>query len=288
MPAERELALGVLGFLDTPPPRFVRAASRAGFHSVSLRVGGSRAQVAADLSLNLRSVDETEDALLSTGTKVLDVEVLRLHGDRAGSATLRQRTEDAVALAGRFAARHLIVVNEDLDRDACVRALRSVAAVADEQAPGLQVCLEFMAFSATRDLASAADVVRRTEVRSVAVLVDTLHFARTNGRVEELTAAGDVLAPYVQVCGIPRRRRRTATRSALIAEATGRRALPGRGTGAEHAVLRAIRRGSALSLEAPRRGDRLRRPEDRAHVGFLALQQMRADVDKRQWSGGVR
>jgi sugar phosphate isomerase/epimerase len=264
----RELALGVLGFLDTPAPEFVRTAAAAGFDSVSLRVGGSRTSVAADLSQHPELLAPTEAALASTGIRVLDVEVLRLYPDETGSPSLAERAEAVLGLAARLGARNVIVVNQGLDPDECVRALRLVCDLASVTAPGVLVCLEFMAFSATRDLVAAADIVRRADRSAAAVLVDALHLARTHGGSADLVAATDVLAPYVQVCGIPSG---DPGRDALVAEATTARRLPGRGTGEEMVVLRAVASDCAVSLEAPRRSDRRRSPERRAHAGMKAL-----------------
>lgn len=267
----RELALGVLGFLDTPAPQFVRTAHAAGFDSVSLRVGGSRTAVAADLTQHPDLVAETVDALTSTGVRVLDVEVLRLRADVSGEPSLDQRAEAALALAARLGARNIIVINEDLNPEECARAVRRVCDLASAAGLDLRVCLEFMAFSATPDLAAAAHVVRQAEHPSAAVLVDALHLARTGGTAADLRAAADVLAPYVQVCGIPSHGPAREERDALITEATTARRLPGRGTLGELVVLRTAPRDCAVSLEAPRRRDSVRSPRTRARAGMRAL-----------------
>jgi sugar phosphate isomerase/epimerase len=259
-----ELALGVLPYLDTPAPAFVEAAAAAGFDAVSLRVSGSRTPVAADLAVHPALLDETAAALDATGVRVLDVEVLRLY---AGDRALERRAEEAVLLGRRFGARHLITINQDLPVDACARALRRVCDVASAEPGSPQVCLEFMAFSATTDLSAAADVVRRAEHPLAAVLLDTLHFSRTGGRPAEVGDHLDVLAPYVQVCGVPRR----PSARGLMHEATRSRRLPGRGTGDDLAVLSVVPDEWAISVEAPVRRDRRRSAARRAQASFDAL-----------------
>lgn len=259
MAERRELALGVLGFLDTPAPAFVRIAAEARFDAVSLRVGGSRMPVAADLSAHPEQVDEALAALATTGTRVLDVEVLRLND----AVDFADRAERSLALGRRFGARHLIVVNENLSAAAAASAMRGVCRLAE----GIQVCLEFMAFSATPDLAAAVDVVRRSECGNAAVLVDTLHLARTGGRPEEVTDHLDVLAPYAQICGVPRR----WPSRGLVHEATRSRRLPGYGTGADRELLRVIPPCWALSVEAPVWGDHRRSAEVRARRSYEAI-----------------
>lgn len=267
MIAGREVALGVLGFLDIPAPELVRVAADAGFDSVSVRVTGSRGPVAADLRDDPRTLARTLRALEETGLSVLDAEVLRL-----ARATPSDEAARAIDAARTLGARHIIAVNTDLREEECAERLASVCALADGS--GLRICLEFMRFSATPDLESACRIVEAVGHPCAAVLVDALHLHRSGGTardVETLAAPRPGLFPYIQVCGVPPAPPEPVDPDLLFREAVSARLLPGDGVNDLRALVDAVGPATPLSVEAPVAGDRRRRPAQRARVAAAAL-----------------
>lgn len=271
--AGHEVALGVLDFLDVPASELVRVAARTGFDSVALRVSGSRGPVAADLRADPAGVVRTVQELADSDVSVLDVEVLRL-----ASTTPPDEAARALDLAALLGARHLLAVNTDLPPDRCIEEFARVCALATGS--GVRVCLEFMAFSATRDLASAMSIVETAGHPVGAVLVDALHLYRSGGSLADVMAASSKPGqriPYVQVCGIPAGSP-GPSQDDLLREAVEARLLPGDGIEDLPGFVSAV--GTVpLSVEAPVAGDRQRSPEARARAAFAGLARALARPD---------
>lgn len=240
----REVSLSVLPFLDVPAPEFVGIAAAARFRSVTLRVTGSVDPVPADLR-DPRQLEATARRLAECGLTVTDVEVLRL-GPDLDPDQLRWAVDAAAALG----ARHLLTVNSGwVDREPLVKQLSHVRELAN--AVGVRPCLEFMKFSWSRTL---EDAVSAAVEAGTAVLVDTLHLARSGGGPEQVQAAidryGMGLFPYIQVCDAPAV---APPDSALRGEAVHARLLPGAGALPLYGTLAVLPDGLPLVVEAPTR-----------------------------------
>jgi sugar phosphate isomerase/epimerase len=179
--------------LDAPPPQLVTAAARAGFDAVGVRVRPAADEPAYPMLDDTQMMRETVARLADTGTRVLDVEVLRLRPD--------SRHEDALRIldAGvRLGARAALVICNDPDEARLVDRLAAVCAAAGER--GLRACLEFMIFSSVRTLADALRIVQRTAHPAGAILVDALHLQRSGGTPAEVAATRNRLLPYAPLC----------------------------------------------------------------------------------------
>ncbi|MEU3273073.1 TIM barrel protein [Saccharomonospora sp. NPDC006951] len=255
----RHLALACLDFLDTDPEVFVAAAAEAGFDAVTLRVAGSREPVVADLGADARRRHRVLAALEATGLGVLDVEVIRLNGRLSGN-----EIGCVVELAAECGARHLLVVNEELEPAEAVDALTAI--VADARAAGIRPCLEPMAFTRCRTLAEA---IATAVPAGAGILIDALHLHRSGGSAAEVAAAvrqhGHDLFPYLQLCDAPR-----AAPPDLRAEALAGRLLPGQGE-LDLAGLLAVLPDAAVSVEAPTVTTRELSPDGRARAAASSV-----------------
>lgn len=161
---------------------------------------------------------EVRRRLDATGVVALDVEpvILSRSGD-PGDALV----DTAVALG----ARHVLVASRHPDRAATIDRFGELC---DRAAAGGVTCvLEFLPVFAVGNLAAALGVVRAAGRRNGAVLVDSLHLARSCGTpagVGELAAAEPALFPYLQIADAPAQRP-----DDLYDEAVNGRLLPGEG-----------------------------------------------------------
>ncbi len=241
-----ETALACLTLLDQSPPQIVDAAAAAGFDAVTLRLvdrgPGDGNPLVGDTPLRR----ETIARLRHHGIGVLDVEVVRMYDDTEPTA-LRPVLESAAALG----ARYVLVVN--LDEDAA-RAAETFAGICVEaSALDLTPALEFMVFSATRDVEAADRIVTAAGHPAGTVLVDPLHLRRSGGSpadVAPLSAAHPDRYPYLQLCDAPLAAPPDGRRG-LYHEAVENRLAPGDGELPLTEILEALPPGIPLSVETP-------------------------------------
>jgi sugar phosphate isomerase/epimerase len=178
------LAAGTV--LDVDPPDAVTVAAAAGF-------GAAGIWFDPDSWTPATSVDVAE-RLDGTGLVALDVEPVILgrgvdHGDRI------------VDVAAELHARHVLVASGPAPIGAVIER---VGALCDRAADsGVVVVLEFLPIFTVATLGDAVAVVEAVGQPNAAVLVDTLHLARSGGSPEDVRATPARLLPYLQVADAP-------------------------------------------------------------------------------------
>ena len=208
------LSLAAGAVLGADPLETIRIASAVGFGAVGLRLDSG------DLSKHaLRAI---RASLADADLVLLDVEVLWLRADAADDE-LPLRLVD---VATELGARHVLVVSLDPSLERTADRLRALCERAESSATALRVALEFPGDTTVRCLAEAVRVVTHAAHPRAAVLVDSLHLARTGGQPADLLRIPLGLLPYIQVCDAG-----SAAVSddepADMAEARGGRLLPG-------------------------------------------------------------
>ncbi len=161
---------------------------------------------------------EVRRRLDGTGMVALDIEpvILTADGDPA---------EHLVEAGAEVGARFVLCASRNPDRVATVERFGEVC---DLAAPaGITVVLEFLPIFAVRTLADAVAVVLAAGRPNGAVLVDTLHLARSGGRPGDLGGVPATLLPYLQVADAPASG--PADPAGLLDEALHGRLLPGEG-----------------------------------------------------------
>lgn len=180
---------------------------------------------------------EVRCRLDGSGVVALDVEpVIVSPGGDPGDALV----DAAVALG----ARHVLVASRHPDRIATIERFGQLC---DRAAAGGVTCvLEFLPVFAIGSLGAAVGVVRGAGRPNGAVLVDSLHLARSGGtpaEVSEAAAAEPGLFPYLQIADAP-----AESPDDLYDEAVNGRLLPGEGALPLAGLLQAVP-GVPLSLE---------------------------------------
>jgi len=227
---------------DCELTEFIEIAARSGYNYVSLRLAkvcaGERiAPLVSDAALRRRTARLVGDA----GLRVLDVELVRL--DSAA------RPEDFLPLLGAAAelgARAVIVQLPDPDRQ---RATDHYAAICDLAAQHrLCAVLEFVSWTETPDLRSAATVIRSAGRPNGGILVDMLHFDRSGSHLNELEKLPPEWFHFVHLCDALRAR--PTVTEGIIRTARGQRLFPGMGEINIREILRRIPE-VPCSLEIP-------------------------------------
>lgn len=238
-----EYSLAHLTVLGLSPPLMVAAAAKAGYSHVGLRLNAVTAdEPRYPLHRDRALLLETKRALADTGVRVLDVELIRLTPD------FDIHEHDALLdVSAELGARHLIAQGADTNLE---RVIEHFAQLCDAAAKrNLTADIEFVTWTETADLARAAAIVRGAARDNGGLLIDTLHFSRSNEDVAELAKLPRSWFHYVQVCDAPAEPPRTL--DGLIYAARNDRMLPGAGGLDLQGILSALPGGIPYSLEIP-------------------------------------
>ncbi|WP_244099953.1 sugar phosphate isomerase/epimerase family protein [Burkholderia anthina] len=245
-PAEqraRPLAAAHLTVLEYAPVPWVRAAAKAGFAGVGLRLhpampGG----VAYPLAAGSAAHRELRDVLAGEGVEVVDVEFIPVVPD-LDAASFLPLFEVAAELGA-----HCVTVSGD-DADAA-RLAANLAALAGFARPfGLSIELEFMRWRKVGTLTQARAAIERAAQPNLAVVIDALHLSRSGGTPDDVAKLPRELIGFAQLCDA--RAEQPVGDDDAIAEARTARLAPGDGALPLDALLRALPADVPLSVEMP-------------------------------------
>lgn len=240
--------------LEVAPPQLIDFAGRFGYEAVGLRVAPvDPKEEPWPMQVGSPMFQESVSRLADAGLAVTEVEVLVLTPgfDFAHAVP-------TLEIGAELGAGFVYVVGQDSDLD---RLSDRFAALDAFIAPyGIRPLLEPMVYRPLRDLETALRVVDRSE--NGGVVIDTLHFARFGGTLEQIRAADPFRIPVAQVCDagpapteVPADA--IAARGAstdivpLQWEARSSRLLPGEGILPLEEIVRALPESTVIALEAP-------------------------------------
>lgn len=114
-------------------------------------------------------------------------------------------------------------------------------------ARGMQATIELVPISPASNLAEALALVRHVNRPNFRLLIDSMHFFRSGGTLEELAALGPDLIGYAQLCDVPL----PATQPDYMREAMFGRLPPGQGELPLAAFVAALPANAPIGLEVP-------------------------------------
>ena len=238
-----DLSLAHLTVLSLPPPEMVRVAARTGYGAVGLRLiavtGDSPGYPLQDDALMTR---ETRAALADTGLRLQDIEFVKITPEIDVAAL-----EPFIAAGAALGARHIITGPYDPDH---ARLSDHLAAIADLAEPyGLSALLEFFPWTTVPDLATAALVVEKAARPNVGILVDTLHFDRSDSSLNQIESIPAHWLPMVHLCDATSTK--PTTTEGLLHTARAERLPPGDGGIDIAAILKRMPHDATITLEVP-------------------------------------
>jgi len=241
---KHEYSLAHLTVLSLTPPQLVEVAARTGYEYVGVRITRvTPDEVLYDLARDRTLMRETKSRLADTGVAVLDVELFRM--DPALDAEHFIPELEATAELG---ARHVIAQLPDPDRE---RATARFARLCDLAKPlGIFVSLEFPHWTETGNLTEAARVVRAANRSNAGILVDMLHFGRSNSSLDDLSQLPREWFRYAHVCDAAKEV--PPTMAGVIRTARDERQFPGEGGIELREILARMPQNIPYALEIPR------------------------------------
>ncbi len=243
-----QFSLAHLTLLHCIPPDLVDIAAATGYDFVSLRMTPvTTGELSFPLFADKDMLRRTKDRLKATGLKVLDVELARFD-----PATEPESFHHFLEAAAELGAQAVITQLPDPDR---LRAADRFARFCDMAASfNLTVDLEFPSWTETANLQAAMAIVREAARSNAGILVDTLHFSRSESRLSELQLVPRSWFHFIHLCDAPKEI--PATSEGLIHTARAARDFPGEGGLNLREIIGAMP-NVPYSLEIP--NDRLRK-----------------------------
>jgi sugar phosphate isomerase/epimerase len=241
---KHDYSLAHLTVLSLPPPQVVEVAARTGYRYVGLRMTRvTPDEVLYDLARDRALMKETKARLADTGIDVLDAELFRMDPKLDAESFIPEL--EATAELG---AHHLIAQLPDPDRE---RATARFAKLCDLAKPlGIFVSLEFPHWTDTGNLAAATKVVRAVDRANAGILVDMLHFGRSDSSLEELAKLPREWFRFAHVCDAAKEV--PPTMASVIRTARDERVFPGEGGIDVRGILGCLPQDIPYALEIPK------------------------------------
>jgi sugar phosphate isomerase/epimerase len=266
---KHDYSIAHLTVLSLTPPQVVDVAARTGYRYVGLRMTRvTPDEVLYDLARDRALMRQTRARLADTGVEALDVELFRMDP--------RLEPNDFVAeleATAELGARHIIAQLPDPDRE---RATARFAKLCDLAKPlGIFVSLEFPHWTETGNLATATKVVRTVNRSNAGILVDMLHFGRSDSSLDELAKLPREWFRFAHVCDAAREV--PPTMAGIIRTARDERQFPGEGGIDVRGILARLPQDIPYALEIPRVA--LTKAVGPEEVARLAIRVARSHLD---------
>lgn len=241
---KHDYSLAHLTVLSLTPPQAVETAARTGYRYVGLRLTRvTPDEVLYDLMHDRGMKQETKARLADTGIVVNDVELFRMDPLLDAESFL-----PVLEVTAELGAKHIIAQLPDPDRE---RATARFAKLCDLAKPlGIFVSLEFPHWTQTGSLAEATKVVRSVNRSNAGILVDMLHFGRSDSTLEELAKLPREWLRFAHVCDAAKEV--PPTMEGIIRTARDERLFPGEGGIDVRGILAHMPQNIPYALEIPR------------------------------------
>jgi sugar phosphate isomerase/epimerase len=238
-----EFSLAHLTVLSLPPPELVSVAARTGYQAVGLRlIAVTPDSPGYPLMDDAAAMRETKVRLDDTGLRVGDIEFVKITPEIDIAAL-----EPFAAAGAKLGARHIIAAPYDPDLGRLAERFAALADLAGRY--NLSVLLEFFPWTVVPNLRAARRIVDAADRKNTGILVDTLHFARSESTLEDIAAVAPDRFPMVHVCDA--RAGRSFTTEQLLHTARAERLPPGEGDINIREILGQLPSGVPIGLEVP-------------------------------------
>jgi len=237
-------SLAHLTLLGLTPPSLIEVAAEAGYAHVGLRLlpsapTGTSYPLMNEPALLRETLARSQDS----GVTVFDIEIVRLVEGFDVRAL-----HPFLEVGAQLGARAMLVSGEDANLARCADTFAQLCEVAQPYALSAQ--LEFIPWTAARDLPTAVAIYQAAGCpTNGGLLVDALHWARSDSPLTQVAALPREWLRYAQVCDAPGDLPTTVPELILCAREA--RLLPGEGSIALTSLLAALPPELPLSVEIP-------------------------------------
>lgn len=239
----RDYSLSFLTVADVSPVEAVKISAECGYAEVGLRLLPAAPNEAEyPIFTDVTMLRETKAALSDTGVKVADVEIIRITPDFEPKKYL-QFLEVAEALN----AKHILIAGNDPEHTRLIQNFALFCELSKQYS--LSCDLEFMPWTDVKNLTQAQYIVEQSAQDNAAILIDSLHFDRSDSTLEQVKALPISSMNYVQLCdGLAEY---DLSDEGLINIARCNRLVPGQGDIDIVGLIRALPKNLTLAVEVP-------------------------------------
>jgi len=210
-------------------------------------------------------IKETRVALDDTGVRIADVEIVRITSDFEPNKYLQ-----FLSTAEQLGARHILVTGNDPEQSRLIHHFAQFCELSKQF--GLSCDLEFMPWTNVKNLAQAEYIVNQSGQENAAILIDALHFDRSDSTLEQIKALDPKQLNYVQLCdGFAEY---DPSDEGLIKIARSNRLVPGQGEIDLVGLIRALPKEIMLAAEVPNLVLAERPALERAEINLQAMKQL--------------
>ena len=239
-------SLAHLTVLNLAPPDMISLAARTGFQFVGLRlIAVTPTTPGYDLMADKAMMRETKQRMADTGVGVFDIEFVKIT-----PGIDIQSHKPFLEAGAELSAKHVVVAPYDPDLS---RMAKRIAEFCDLAAPlGLTINLEFFPWTVVPNLSTAVEVIGKADRSNSGILVDTLHFDRSDSTLEQLDRVPTKWLNFVHVCDAAGEK--PTTDEGLIFTAREDRLPPGEGQIDLVAILNHMPSDIPVGVEVPMAG----------------------------------
>jgi len=241
-------SLAFLTVKEAAPVDAVRIASETGYDYVGFRLTPAGNDGPYSLLTDLVEQRQVKAALEEYDVGVADVEIVRLNECFAVEPCL-----PFLEVGAYLGARHVLIAGDDTDRS---RLIDNYGIFLEHAAQyGLTGDLEFMPWTAVKTSTDCLEIIRAVNKSNSGILVDALHWDRSDRKIEVLKQIPESLVNYIQLCDAPRLMNPTTEQ--LIQAARSERLVPGSGEIDLKGMISSLPSEKVYSVEVPRDNDSL-------------------------------
>lgn len=275
--SERKYSLSFLTVADVSPVEAIKIASQCGYANVGLRLfPATPNEMEYPILHDLKLLRETQAVLADTGVEVADVEIVRITPNFEAEHYLH-----FLDIAQQLSAKHILVAGNDHEMNRLIHNYASFCELS--QKFGLSCDLEFMPWTAVKSLTQAQLIVEQSGQPNSAVLIDSLHFDRSDSTLEQVKALPPNYMNYVQLCdGFSDY---DPSHKGLIDIARNNRLVPGQGDINLVALIAALPENITLAAEVPNLALAKLPALERAQINLQAIKSLVALVNKEAVAG---
>src|SRR6056300_136600 len=248
VPMSHKFSLAFLTVKDISPIDMEKIAADTGYDCVGLRLLPAGADGPYSLSNDRSEQRNVLSALNDTGIQVADAEVVRI-----GKSFNLEALMPFLEVCSYLGAKHVLVVGDDLNRARLIDNYGIFLEHATQY--GLTGDLEFMPWTAVKTSTDCLEIMRAVNKSNSGILVDALHWDRSDRNNEALKQIPESLVNYIQLCDAPRLINPTTEQ--LIHTARSERLVPGSGEIDLIGMISSLPSGKVYSVEVPRDNDSL-------------------------------
>lgn len=235
-------SLAYLTTLEVSPPEAVSVAAKAGYDHLGLRLLPASNEGPYPLLTDNALLKETKAVMKDTGVTLADIEIIRLGPDFQAEAT-----KPFLERGAELGAKNVLVAGDDPDANRCIENFAAFCSLAAQF--NMTADLEFMPWTMVPDLTAAKRIVEAADCANGGVLIDAIHYQRSDTTLEQIASLNPKRINYVQLCDAPAIE--NPTDEQLIFTAREERLYPGEGDIDFAAFLNILPSDIVLSLETP-------------------------------------